>query len=178
MGLLRMSQSCRCNDLELCPSLLKCYRSHRTDGKMRYSQENQMTGFIESLFQFCLVYIFMWSSSTNTPKGNWPHLMSKILGGLYRGPAFLVNINGLKKASDRSVKRLKGNQGLIDGDGGHGRIAGRTPYTPRFDSALRACRTPYIPLLISHCRQALRLSGTRLTPSLTAAACLDNPDQY
>lgn len=69
---------------------------------------------------------------------------------------------------------MRGIQRLIDGDGGQGRIAGRTP---RFDSALRACRPPYIPLLISHCRPALSLSGTRLTLSLTAAACLDNPDQ-
>lgn len=59
MGLLGMSQSCGCNDLELCPSLLKCYTRHHTDGKTLNSQEKQMTGFIEkSLFQSSFVYIF------------------------------------------------------------------------------------------------------------------------
>lgn len=84
MGLLRMSQSCGCNDLELCPSLLKCYRRHYTDGKTLNSQENQMTGFIETPISVELcIYIYV----IFIDKDNWLHFMSKILGGpcLFRG---------------------------------------------------------------------------------------------
>lgn len=127
--------------------------------KTLYSQENQMTGFTEILFQSSFVYIFMWSSSANTAKTNQPHLMTTILGGR---PPYSWRLRFLAKIA----MCMKINQSMSHWWGGrHGWKAGRP------------LRTPYIPRLISPCGQALSPSGIRLTSSLTAAACLDNPDQ-
>lgn len=171
MGLLRMSQSCGCNDLELCPSLLKCYRRHHTDGKTLNSQENQMTGFIEKPISVQLC-IYIYVIFIDKHQDNWLHLMSKILGG----PCLLSGRLSFSLLKSKAKKYLRKTCKEYEKKSICPSLVGQWAWVWSWETP-RACRTPYIPLLMSPCRQALSPSGTRLTSSLTAAACLHNPNQ-
>lgn len=115
----------------------------------------------------------MWSSLTNTKKDNWLHLMSKILGG----PCLLSGRLSFSLLKSKAKKCLRKTCKEYEKKSICPSLVGQWAWVWSWETP-RACRTPYIPLLMSPCRQALSPSGTRLTSSLTAAAaCLHNPNQ-